>query len=362
MEQVAKRLGLSSKLEQVGLDSPNDVLIKTVGELQKLLNTNEAAILELFQAAAMELYPWKTKRQSINNTNSAETVPVDNEVIDRILGGGFPLGSVTEVVGESSSGKTQLCLQLCLSVQKPDIPCSGGAVYIHSEGQLPTVRLDQLAHAYGQKYNMDPNTLKRTIHTMHIKDREMQYRVLCYQLPVLLARRKNIRVVVIDSISAPYRGDNTVNNNDRFERINEICDIGSRLKRIAYEHNVAVVVINQVSDTVVTSTTSSDIIKNISNNRNGHGPPDELLASWMDFNLEGFDKSPLSVFWTSLTKKPVLGKSWATSVTTRIRLARSIMTDMARTRRALFVEFSPLVPRHGCEIVIDDVGVRGRVP
>ena len=84
----------------MGLDSPNDVLIKTVGELQRLLNTNESAILELFQAAAMEAYPWKTKRKTFSNNNSPETVPVDNEVIDRILGGGFPLGSVTEVVGE----------------------------------------------------------------------------------------------------------------------------------------------------------------------------------------------------------------------------------------------------------------------
>lgn len=40
--------------------------------------------------------------------------------MDRILGGcGIPLGSLTEIVGESASGKTQLALQLCLAVQDP---------------------------------------------------------------------------------------------------------------------------------------------------------------------------------------------------------------------------------------------------
>ena len=33
--------------------------------------------------------------------------------------GGLLLRGITEIVGESSAGKTQLCLQLCLSVQLP---------------------------------------------------------------------------------------------------------------------------------------------------------------------------------------------------------------------------------------------------
>ncbi|KAI9276950.1 P-loop containing nucleoside triphosphate hydrolase protein [Phascolomyces articulosus] len=358
MDQVARRLGLYSKLEEVGSESPNDILIKTVGELQRLLNTGEAEILELFQAAATEVYPWKAQQQSISY-HEAFAVATGNEVIDRILGGGFPFGSITEVVGESSSGKTQLCLQLCLSVQSPDISCQGAAVYLHSEGQFPTVRLDQLAQFYGHKYDMDPDALKRAIHTMYIRDREMQYRALCYQLPVLLARHKNIRVVVIDSISAPYRGDNTNKAEGRFDRVSEICEIGSRLKQLAHKYHVAVIVINQVSDTVVSATPGNNKNKNTNGN---NGPPEALMANWMDFNLEGFNKSPLSLFWTSLTKKPVLGKSWETSITTRVRLARSIMTDVMRTRRALFVEFSPLVPRSGCEIVIDEGGVRGKIP
>lgn len=39
--------------------------------------------------------------------------------LDALLGGGVPCRALTELCGESSSGKTQLALQLCLRVQLP---------------------------------------------------------------------------------------------------------------------------------------------------------------------------------------------------------------------------------------------------
>lgn len=33
--------------------------------------------------------------------------------------GGIPTFGITEIAGESGSGKTQLCLQLCIAVQLP---------------------------------------------------------------------------------------------------------------------------------------------------------------------------------------------------------------------------------------------------
>lgn len=40
-------------------------------------------------------------------------------VLDRLMRGGLPLRGITELAGESAAGKTQFCLQLCLSVQYP---------------------------------------------------------------------------------------------------------------------------------------------------------------------------------------------------------------------------------------------------
>eukprot|EP01018_Ginkgo_biloba_P040189 Gb_37567 [translate_table: standard] len=71
-------------------------------------------------------------------------------ILDNALRGGIPCGSITELVGECGSGKTQLSLQLLLCAQLPI--CQGGlnasSVYIHSEGYFPSRRLQQLAQAF----------------------------------------------------------------------------------------------------------------------------------------------------------------------------------------------------------------------
>ena len=65
----------------------------------------------------------------------------------RLLRGGVPTGSLTELCGESTSGKTQLCLQLLLTSQLP--ASSGGlagrSLYIHTEGKAALGRLASIA-------------------------------------------------------------------------------------------------------------------------------------------------------------------------------------------------------------------------
>ena len=41
------------------------------------------------------------------------------DILDEFLGGGILSQGITEVAGESAAGKTQFCMQLCLTVQLP---------------------------------------------------------------------------------------------------------------------------------------------------------------------------------------------------------------------------------------------------
>jgi DNA-repair protein XRCC3 len=68
----------------------------------------------------------------------------------RLLHGGVPGGSVTELTGESTAGKTQLCLQLLLTAQLPEAAggLGGRALYIHTEGPAPLSRLASMAAAF----------------------------------------------------------------------------------------------------------------------------------------------------------------------------------------------------------------------
>lgn len=54
-------------------------------------------------------------------------------ILDNFLHGGILSRGITEITGESAAGKTQLCIQLCLTVQLPgEIGGLGGGIYIHT--------------------------------------------------------------------------------------------------------------------------------------------------------------------------------------------------------------------------------------
>lgn len=220
----------------------------------------------------------------------------------------------------------------------------GSAVYICSEGPFPSSRLDQIVNIYPTSKQQD---LRNNLFILRVHDSEEQYRVLAYQLPAFLERNKRstkpVRIVVIDSISATYRGEAPSARKGLFSKMSEICDIGTRLKKMASEYNVAIVAVNQVSDVI---------------NQKDSANTDHL-ENWMDFRLINVDERNhmIGLYIQSLLKKPVLGLSWSNSVNTRIRLARSPLLENMNTRRVLFVEFSPVAPRSGCEIVIDQSGI-----
>ena len=69
-----------------------------------------------------------------------------------LLHGGIPGGSLTELVGESTVGKTQLCLQLLLTAQLPVAAggLGGRSLDICTEGNPPLGRLGEIAAAFPQ--------------------------------------------------------------------------------------------------------------------------------------------------------------------------------------------------------------------
>ncbi|KAI8334109.1 P-loop containing nucleoside triphosphate hydrolase protein [Blakeslea trispora] len=348
LTEIIQQLGLMEKLEDLGLDSSRDILSKSAVDLQKLLRVQESSAYAILHAASKGVYHWQEREKRVTDSPLLTT---GDGTLDQVLGGGIAPGMLTEIVGESSSGKTQLGLQLCLQVQKglEEGGLEGAAVYIHTEGAFPSLRLGQLIKHYPSEQQ---NYFQSHIHTMRIKDSQEQYRALVYQLPAFLSQIVTlpVRLVVIDSISAIYRSEPPPKGSGgRYERMCEICEIGTRLKKLASDYQLAVVAINQVADHPV-----SDHQKNTGNQ--------QQMDPWMDFRLiHATENHMIGLYMQSLLKKPVLGLSWSNSVNTRIRLARSPMLDGLTTKRVLFVEFSPIAPRLGCEFQIDQTGIHASV-
>ncbi|KFY10591.1 hypothetical protein V492_04927 [Pseudogymnoascus sp. VKM F-4246] len=173
--------------------------------------------------------------------------------LDALLSGGFPAGYITEVTGESGSGKTQLLLVLLLAVQLP--PPHGlnrSAIYITTESSLPTSRLEQLRGAHP----LLANTSLSRILTIHARDLEAQDHILRFQLPLAI-RRHNVGLVVIDSVAANFRAEfersgdgGAAHGANMARRTAELVGLGALLRGVARSEDVAVVVSNQVADRI----------------------------------------------------------------------------------------------------------------
>ncbi|EEP78769.1 predicted protein [Uncinocarpus reesii 1704] len=173
-------------------------------------------------------------------------------VLDDALSGGISTSYVTEIAGESGSGKTQLLLHLLLSVQLP--PPYGlckRALYVSTEAGLATNRLSQILDEHPRLSSLPTDVERPSLDNVlgiTTVDLETQDHILNHHLPFAISKY-DIGLVVIDSITANYRVETTTNNfSGLLDRAWQFKKLGQLLRNLAVRHNIAIVVSNQVSD------------------------------------------------------------------------------------------------------------------
>lgn len=255
--------------------------------------------------------------------------------LDALLAGGVPCGLVTELVGESTAGKTQLCLQLVLTALLPKSlgGISSSSLYIHSEFPFPLRRLDALSRSFSQTTSCLPDPpldhiLVRGVHSatdlLAVLDRVH----FLMSGPSQSSGQLPIGLIVIDSIAALFRADFDCNAVDMRRRSGMFFAIAVRLKHLASRFGVAIVVTNQVMDIL---------------------------------NEEKVRVGNYEYVWSSGRKVgAALGLGWGSCVNVRLFLSKtasSVMTD--DNRRKMMVVFGPHLAKGSCEFVIRRHGVFG---
>ena len=289
--------------------------------------------------------------------------------IDVMLGGGVPIGQITEFCGVPGVGKTQLGIQLALNVQIPEVfnGLGGEAVYIDTEGSFMVERVAEMATelsnhlhklARGQAAkNKSQDTVMSHITAAQsmTRDRFLEgiqiFRVhdqaetvaTIHHLAAFLKLHTKIRLVVIDSIAFHFRQD----LGDTTARSRMLSTVAQVLNKLAYEHNLAVVVVNHVTTRFERSTGS------ISGSHPNLGEVPDLEVGSFNANANipvvGMQQQRLV---------PALGEQWSHCVTNRIMLH----WHQGRERRASLVKSPSLpyasVPYCVCERGIRDIPVR----
>ncbi|KAI2728071.1 hypothetical protein CBS147354_2604 [Penicillium roqueforti] len=193
----------------------------------------------------------RTLSSSTKRALQWNTISTLDPTMDALLGGGIPTGYVTEITGESGSGKTQFLLSLCLAVQLPKPQgLRRRAMYISTEHPLSTPRLSQLleCHPVLSALPAEQAPSLQNILSVNAMDLEMQDHILNFQLPVAI-ERYDIGLVIIDSITSNYRAEHESNSMQALaKRSTELAKLGHLLRNLAVKEDVAIVLSNQVYD------------------------------------------------------------------------------------------------------------------
>ena len=87
------------------------------------LSSSDVEVLLKTAANAVSRLPMETAFNVhmgfCHNNYQIHRLSVGCPLLDNFLHGGILSSGITEITGESATGKTQLCMQLCLTVQLP---------------------------------------------------------------------------------------------------------------------------------------------------------------------------------------------------------------------------------------------------
>ena len=214
--------------------------------------------------------------------------------LDDMLGGGIAIGEVTELCGCPGIGKTQICIQLCASVQIPRVfgGVDGSALYIDTEGSFMAERVHEVAEATVRHLNLVSRTcLERdevestpcfAVET--VLDQIHLFR--CHETTELLAvlemlpsyvETHRIKVVVIDSIAFHFRQD----FKDMALRTTILAKVTNRLMNLATSKQVAVVSVNQVTMKPDQSSGGARLVPALGESY-AHACTTRVILSWED--------------------------------------------------------------------------------
>ena len=165
----------------------------------------------------------------VMSENLIKRLPTGAKPLDDILGGGFEVGTISQLFGEPASGKTNICLQLAVNTLR-----SGKTViYIDTEG-FSVERFKQIA-------GEDAEKLAKRLMIFKAFSFEDQYTAV-KETEKLVGH--DVGLIIMDSATAFYRLE--LESKDSMMLKRELANQVTILLGLARKHDLAVVITNQI--------------------------------------------------------------------------------------------------------------------
>lgn len=227
--------GITKKLRCAAYHTLDSIIKAPVEKIAKVTGLSEPISQQIIGALqrGVEL-PFLSGEEIAESQAKIFRISTGTKSLDKLLGGGIESQVITEVYGESQSGKTQLAHQLCITTQLP--PDQGGVkgavVFIDTEGTFRIDRLTQIA----QRFQLDTDAVCKNLFCVRAYNSTDQ-EVLLYATEELI-RAKPIKLLIMDGLMSHLRY--TRRGSSR------IMQFIYTLVQYAALYNIAVFVTNQV--------------------------------------------------------------------------------------------------------------------
>jgi len=204
--------------------------------------------------------------KTLNFDEDTVFLPTNIGGIDSALGGGIPIGQITEIYGQAGVGKTQLCLQLCANARLPEKfgGLNGKSVFLDCHGGFNSKRLYQICNATQESLISSmpienyKNAIRRDLSSNVLED--IYYRQIntleeinCAldDLVTRMLPNSNVKLLVIDSIAFHFRYSILEGKSDTKALLQGIVQ---KLNILAFTYDMAVIVTNQMTTRMNQST------------------------------------------------------------------------------------------------------------
>ncbi|POG66135.1 hypothetical protein GLOIN_2v1659570 [Rhizophagus irregularis DAOM 181602=DAOM 197198] len=308
------------------VNTTKELFSRTELELVECCNFKVETARNIQKRAAKWIVPEFVSVLDMMTENNSPFLATSLKGLDEALSGGIPFSSITELVGPTRSGKTQLCLTLSMLTTLPETMggLGGGVCYIDTERSFNADRLIVIAENRFPQYfgkdergqaNLDKMT--SSIHKMDItSSKELTKRLDELQEFII---ENDVKLLIVDSIGSLVRKEyqNPVKKcgwgGPLMERNDILLQQASKLKYLAESFRIPVVVTNQV----------------ITRNRSETVLPRECFRPIKKSREEGPEVTA------------ALGNTWAHSVTTRIMMNKFHIRNLSNLKFTILNDLFP---------------------
>jgi len=186
---------------------------------------------------------------------NVEFITTGSSELNRILGGGFQTGKLTEVYGPFKSGKTNLAHTLAVTIQLPK--SRGGlespVAYIDTENTFSKEKIKRIA----KRFDFKPEEILSHIYHARIYSSDHQSQMI--SKAETLCKTRGVRLIVVDSLMALMRAE-YVGIGMLAKRQGVLNNMLHGLSRIAETYNCAVLLTNQVATKMMGMFSGNDAI------------------------------------------------------------------------------------------------------